>query len=99
MCRELYDYQEDLPESYFELANACIYCTRCLEGLEFSCYRPPRWLNPLANTLEHFSCWWHWEDLHRMRELLLQKAIDELLKLVRCEPTHLQVHTALANLT
>ena len=47
--------------------------------------------------MEHFSGWWHWEDLHRMRELLLQEAIEELLKLVRCEPTHLQVHTALAN--
>lgn len=97
MCRELYDYQEDLPESYFELANACIYCTRCLEGLEFSYYRPPRWLDVLSTSLEHFSCWWHWEDLHRLRELLLQEAIEELLKLVRCEPTHLQVHTALAN--
>ncbi len=97
MCCELYDYQEGLPESYFELANACIYCTRSLEGLEFSYYHPPRWLEVISPTMEYFSCWWHWEDLHRLRELLLQKAIDELLKLVRSEPTHLQVHTALAN--
>jgi len=97
MCRELYDYREDLPESYFELANACIYCNRSLEGLEFSYYRPPQWLNVISTTMESFSLWWHWEDLFRMRELLLQEAIQELLKLVRCEPTHLQIHTALAN--
>ena len=97
MCRELYDYQEELPESYFELANACLYCNRSLEGLELSYYQPPRWLYAISSTMEHFSYWWHWEDLHRMRELLLQEAINELLKLVRAEPTHLQVHTALAN--
>ena len=43
------------------------------------------------------SSWWHWEDVHAIREVLLQKSVQQHIELVKCEPTGMEAHTALAN--
>src|SRR5262249_17342472 len=57
----------------------------------------PSFLKTLTPTLEKFSCFCHWKDLHKIKELLLTHAIEEHIKVVKCEPTNLEVHAALAN--
>lgn len=95
--KSLIGYQEGVPEHHLALANACSRGASALQGKEYSYYFPPKRLAFLAGPLERFSFWWHWEDIHRMRELLLLYSVDEHLQLVKCEPTNLEVHTALAN--
>ncbi len=96
-CKQLLHYQEGIPEHHMALANAACRFAASLHEREYNYYYPPEWLNILAPTLEKFSCWWHWQDLHRMKELLLLYSIEEHIKLVKCEPTNLEVHAALAN--
>ncbi|MCH9703907.1 MAG: hypothetical protein K0U13_03870, partial [Chlamydiae bacterium] len=60
-------------------------------------YSPPFFLKSLAPTLEKFSCFSHWRDFHQLRELLYSTSIEEHIKVVKCEPTNLEVHAALAN--
>lgn len=96
-CREVIRYQEGIPEHHIALANSAQKFATSLHELEYTVYRPPFFLRNLAPTLEKFSCFCHWKDLHQMKESLLTTAIDEHLKVVKCEPTNLEVHAALAN--
>jgi tetratricopeptide (TPR) repeat protein len=91
------NYQEGIPEHHVALANACAKLSDSLQGREYQLYRAPRWLESLNPYIQRFSCWCHWHDIHRLRELLLINAVEENIKLVKCEPTSLEVHAALAN--
>jgi len=96
-CHNFLNYQADIPEHNVALANACCKFAKKLEGREYHIYPIPKWLDFLAPSLERFSCWWHWLDLHYMKEILLLSAVEEHIKLVKSEPTNLEVHVALAN--
>jgi tetratricopeptide (TPR) repeat protein len=96
-CRAILHYQEDNPEDNIALANACSKFADSLRGKEFQFYYPPHWLKSLHSSLREFSYWCHWSDVHRMRELLMTSAVEENIRLVKCEPTNLEAHAALAN--
>lgn len=96
-CKEIIHYQEGIPEHHIALGHAAHKFAAALHEKEYGYYLPPPFLRSLAPTLERFSCFCHWKDLHRMKELLLTTAVDEHLKVVKCEPTNLEVHASLAN--
>ncbi len=96
-CKSLLSYHEGIADHHVALANACCKLANRLHGREYNYYTPPKWLKSFAPLMEKISCWWSWQDVHFMKELLLQTAVDEHVKLVKCEPTSLQSHAALAN--
>ncbi|MBS4167735.1 hypothetical protein [Parachlamydia sp. AcF125] len=96
-CKKFFNYKEGVPEHHVSVANACCKFAAKLEGKEYTLYRPPSFLNSLASSFERLSCQLHWEDIHRVKELLLNTSVEEYLRLVRFEPTNLEVHAALAN--
>ena len=96
-CRELIHFRDDVPEHRFALATAYTNYAKALQGKEDAIWRMPSWLELLRPSVERFSLWWHWHDIHYMRERLLLKAVDEHLEIVKMEPTDLEVHAALAN--
>lgn len=96
-CKQLLNYQGVIPEHHMALSSAFCKFAAAIHEREYQYYKPPDWLDAFASTMEKFSCWWHWKDLHKMKELLLQASIGEHIKLVKCEPTNLEVHATLAN--
>lgn len=96
-CQVLLNYQKGVPEHHLAIANACLKLAKSLEGLENSLYPMPPWLSFLTKPVEKISSWWHWEDVHIIREVLLEKSVQEHIELVKCEPTGMEAHTALAN--
>lgn len=96
-CKEIIHYQEGIPEHHLALANAAHRLAAYLHEKEYSYYSPPAFLKSLVPTMEKFSCFCHWKDFHQMKEILLSRAIEEHIKVVKCEPTNLEVHAALAN--
>ncbi len=96
-CKNVLNYQEGIPEHHIALASACCKLADHLHGKEYSFYQTPKWLETLQPYAEIFSCWWHWQDIHRIRELMLMTSVEENIKLVKCEPTNLEVHASLAN--
>lgn len=97
-CKKAFKYKEGVPEHHMALANACCKLAEALQGKEYRYYPSPNWLSPyLATFMEKFSCWWHWYDVHKMKEMLLLHSVEEHIKLVKCEPTSLELHAALAN--
>jgi hypothetical protein len=99
--KEHLHYQEGQPESLIALANACCKLANRLHAKEYDYYKPPACLNFLtawlASCLEKISCWFHWQDIHILKELLLEAAVEEQIKHVQSQPTSLEAHAALAN--
>lgn len=97
VCKTLMNYQEGTAEHYISLANACCKLANRLHGREYNYYSAPSAFAFLAPSLERISCWWHWQDIHLMKEMLLQQAVEEHIKFVKSQPTSLEAHAALAN--
>ncbi len=91
------NYQETIPEHHMAMASVACKFAANLYDMESSYYKVPDCLEVFKPTMRKFSIWWHWNDLHRFRELLFLYAIEEHIKLVKCEPTNLEVHATLAN--
>lgn len=96
-CKGAIRYQEGIPEHHIILANAVQKFAANLHEKEYAFYSPPFFLKSLSSTLEKFSSFCHWRDFFRFKELLLTHSVEEHLKVVKCEPTNLEVHAALAN--
>jgi tetratricopeptide (TPR) repeat protein len=89
------NYQEEVPEHHLTIATMCCKLAAHLHGKEYFVYSFPS--NFLSSSLEKFSCWCHWKDVHFMKEILLHVSVDEQIKIVQLEPTNLEVHVGLAN--
>jgi hypothetical protein len=96
-CKNYLNYQEDVPEHHITLANACCRLAAELHGKEYQVYPLPSWFDFLSPSIEKLSCWFHWKDVHFVKETLLQASVEEYIKLVRLEPTNLEAHAGLAN--
>lgn len=96
-CKTFIGYQDGIPEHHIALASALQKLSQELHEREYFFYSPPEYLKSLMQTMEKFSAFCHWKDLHLMKEYLLNSAIEEHIKAVKCEPTNLEVHAALAN--
>lgn len=96
-CKEFIGYQDGIPEHHLALANALEKFSAELQDLEYGFYRLPSWCQPVIPLVERISCWCHWRDVQRMRELLLLYSVEEHIRLVKLEPINLEVHAALAN--
>lgn len=96
-CKTFIKYREGIPEHHIALANAYSKLSGELTHIERHLFIIPNWIGALRDTIENFSSWCFSDDLFQIRESLLENAIKEHLKLVKCEPTSLDVHAALAN--
>lgn len=96
-CKNLLGYQDGIPQHHAALASACIKLANSLQGREGHIFSVPSWCKPFRPIVDKLSRWCHWHDIVSMKELLFNEAISENIKLVRCAPTSLEVHVALAN--
>lgn len=95
-CKELIHYQEGVAEHHIALASAAFRLASNLAEKEYTLFTIPL-LQSITPLLEKFSSWIHWKDFHRMRECLLMIAVEQHIKVIKCAPTNLEVHAALAN--
>lgn len=96
-CREIINYREGTPDHHLCMTSATYKLIHLFEGKETKLYPPPYFLDMFTQSIEKLSCFLHWEDTFRFKEHLYQSAIEEHLKLIKCEPTSLEYHAALAN--
>ncbi len=96
-CKSYLHYQEGVSEHHLALANGVCKLASTLHDEEYNYYQLPSYLEGLQPALSKLSCFVHWRDVLIMRELLLLFAIDEYVKLVKCEPTTMEIHASLAN--
>jgi len=100
-CKTLFRYEEGNVDKQVTLANAYCKLANSLHKKEAKAFKLPSFIasnaKTLNNSIEKFSSWFLYEDVHKMQELLLMAAVNEHIKGVKCEPTSQHAHAALAN--
>lgn len=96
-CQQLLDSSASETEQHLLVSQASCRLASDLHGNEYQIYPLPSWCIFLTSSFEKFNCWWFWQDVHDMKELLLQACVDEHVCLVKMEPTNLEAHAGLAN--
>jgi hypothetical protein len=86
-----------LKHGEIRLADELTHFADTLSGREYSYYPRLQRFQLFNSVLSQLSFWCHWEDLMIFRELLLKQALKEYFKMIQTQPTHLGVHTDLAN--
>lgn len=99
-CKTLFRYEDGNIDKQVTLANAYCKLANSLHKKEAKTMKLPavfRNFKTLNLWLEKFSSWVFYEDVHKMKELLLIAAVNEHIKIVKLEPTSQHSHAALAN--
>ncbi len=95
---EFFLVESTRDRAYFEsLANGCCLLAEKLSGQEYRVYHFSSFGEPFSLLLEKGSCWLHWKDYHFFRNILLEKAVECYIQIVRLHPTDLEAHAMLAN--
>ena len=96
-CKELTQDTDETTEQHLVIAQACCRLAEKLYAQEYRIYPCPNWCFFLNSSFEKFNCYLFWQDVHLMKELLLQSCVDEHIKIVRMQPIDLEAHAGLAN--
>lgn len=90
-------YQPGNPDSHLKISRLCSKLADKLYQKEYRCLPLPKKFPYAAHLFSALSCSLYWRDVLYIRELLLQRGVDEHLELVRAHPANLDAHTMLAN--
>ncbi len=79
------------------LTHALYHLVSKLHLIEYQLYKFGRKSETMGSLLQKFSCYMHWKDAMKMREMLLFVAVQESIQLVKTRPVDVEAHAALAN--
>jgi tetratricopeptide (TPR) repeat protein len=96
-CRRILPSPVGETGHHLALAVALTKLSSYLQDFEANFYKIPKFLHFLAKGISRFSTYCYGEDVFKMKQLLLQGAVEEHLKQIRISPTDLEVHASLAN--
>ena len=77
------------------LIHALYHLYSSLSKQEYTYYGIALSQPTLSPLLQKFSAWVHWKDLHKMKELILRRMVQEHLALIREYPTDTATHLSL----
>ena len=96
-CRQLISTPSGTAQHHLSIAEAFSKLSNYLEDFEWNFYKLPPFLQFLSPWISRFSAFCYWEDVFKIKQLLLSTSVDEHLKQIRTTPTDLEVHASLAN--
>lgn len=96
-CRTAVRFQSEFPEHHLAVARYCKDASLAIRTkYHFATVSQEQPRGPLSSILLNFRYLWK-EEGFQIQEILLNCAIKEHINLIKLEPTHLEVHAALAN--
>lgn len=96
-CRQHISLPIGEAEHHLSVADALIKLSAYLQDFEGNLFTTPSFLEPISRPLNRFAAYCSWEEVFKMKETLLQTAVEEHLLQIRTTPTDLEVHASLAN--
>jgi len=96
-CRQLLPSPPGTAQHHLSIAEAFSKLSHYLQDFEWNFYKIPPFLQFLSPPISRFSAFCYWEDVFKIKHLLLTTSIDEHIKQIRATPTDLEVHASLAN--
>lgn len=95
-CRQILSLPAGEAGHHLSIADALSKLAVYLQDFERHFYSLPKFAKIFSGFIARFSSYFYGEDVFRMKNLLLQAAVDEHLKQIRVTPTDLEVHASLA---
>ena len=95
-CRSLIPYSPGTSKHHLSVAHGLYKLVAMLHSQEYFYYPTPSKWQSLTAVIQKLSSWSHWKDLHKMKELLIHRAIQEHYELIKNVPTDLEAHASLA---
>ena len=96
-CRQHLSLPKGEAQHHLSIADALAKLSSYLQDFELNFYRLPLLLSLITAPINRFASYCYWEDVFKMKEILLQTSIEEHLSQIRATPTDLEVHASLAN--
>lgn len=96
-CRRLLSTPPGVAEHHLTIAEAMSRLSQYLQDFEWEFYKVPSFFQFCSPAISRLSAYFYWEDVFRMKQLLLTSAIEEHLLQIRVTPTDLEVHASLAS--
>lgn len=96
-CRQVLSLPPGEAQHHLSVAAALSKLAAYLHDFEWNFYKVPSFLQVFSGLISRFSAYCYWEDVFKMKLLLIESAIDEHLKQIVLTPTDLEVHASLAN--
>ncbi len=94
-CRKLLSMPSGTSEHHLSIAEALSKLSQYLQDFEWEFYKIPTPLQFCSSFVSRFSAYCYWEDVFKIKQMLLLAAIDEHIKQIRITPTDLEVHASL----
>lgn len=79
------------------ISQAIYQLVSALQYQEYNYYSLPKQFETIGPILKKLSAWSYWQDVHKMKEILLFALIGEHVQRVKREPTELEAHATLGN--
>ncbi|NNM43617.1 MAG: hypothetical protein HKM07_04680 [Chlamydiae bacterium] len=89
-------FEKNSPNYHVSIANALHKLASYLQGKEYSYYTLPQNFSTMQSLISKLSAYLHWEDVQKMKEILLLSSIEKHVSLVKTSPTDLEAHASLA---
>lgn len=95
-CRRHLSIPSGELQHHLSISAALMKLAAYLEDFEKSFYKLPSFLQPIEPFLATISSYFYWKDVFKLKQFLLDAAIEEHLMQIRITPTDLEVHASLA---
>ncbi len=95
-CSSLIPYSPGTSNYHLSIAHSLYTLVRVLHAQEYFYYPTPSRFASITSAMQKLSSWSHWKELHKMKELLIERAIQEHFSLIKELPTDVEAHASLA---
>ncbi len=96
-CKQLIPTPSGVAQHHLSIAEAFSKLSHYLQDYEWNFYKIPSPVKFLSPLISRFSAFCYWEDVFKIKHLLLCASVEEHIKQIRTTPTDLEVHASLAN--
>ncbi|MDR3624213.1 MAG: hypothetical protein P4L16_03615 [Chlamydiales bacterium] len=87
--------QEQHSDSILLAKGNCVFASY-LKNYESHIFAIPERMQQLIPLLQKISCWFFYEDVLKMQELLLLKTVHKHIEMIKQEPINKELHASLA---
>lgn len=98
LCKAKTPFYPGTSEYHFSLSHAAVRLVSLLHNQEAHFYPCFKRLPTLSSLIKKFSIWFHWKDVHQMKEHMLLLAVHEHIQWIKSEPSDLEAHASLADI-
>ncbi len=88
---------KDEPKYYLSVAYAARELASYFQGKEYVYYSSSQEGGAVHTLMQKLSAFLHWEDVHKIRELLFYTCIEMHISLIKMHPIDIEIHASLAN--